>query len=53
MSRIGELRVLYNDFPRLWEALIEMDKQSFRRFKSDYSVYDLSERFANENLEDN
>jgi len=27
-----------------------MDKKSFRRFRSDYSVNDLSEKFANENL---
>ena len=50
LSRIGELRVLYNDFPELWRELVEMDKKSFRRFRSDYSIYDLSERFANENL---
>ena len=50
MSRIGELRVLYNDFPELWECLIEMDKKSFRRFRNDYSVHDLSEKFANENI---
>lgn len=50
MSRIGELRVLYNDFPELWKRLIEMDKKSFRRFRNDYSVHDLSEKFANENI---
>ena len=50
LSRIGELRVLYNEFPKLWEQLKEMDKKSFRRFRNDYSVVELSERFANENL---
>ena len=50
LSRIGELRVLYNDFPELWAELDEMDKKSFRKFRSDYSVKDLSEKFANENL---
>jgi len=50
LSRIDSLRTLYNDFPELWQELIEMDKKSFRRFRSDYSVYDLSERFANENI---
>ena len=50
LSRIGELRVLYNDFPELWKELQEMDKKSFRKFRNDYSVDDLSERFANENL---
>ena len=50
LSRIGELRVLFNDFPILWQELEEMDKKSFRKFRNDYSVYDLSERFTNENL---
>lgn len=50
LSRIGELRVLYNDFPELWNALIEMDKKSFRKFRSDFSVDDLSRRFANESV---
>lgn len=50
LSRIGELRILYNDFPELWKELEEMDKKSFRRFRNDYSVKDLSEKFANENL---
>jgi len=48
LSRIGELRVLYNDFPELWAELEEMDKKSFRKFRSDYSVKDLSEKFAME-----
>ena len=50
LSRIGELRVLYNDFPNLWGELQEMDKKSFRKFRSDYSVAELTEKFANENL---
>ena len=49
LSRIGELRVLYKDFPELWEQLEGMDKKSFRKFRNDYSVADLSEKFA-ENL---
>jgi 3'-phosphoadenosine 5'-phosphosulfate sulfotransferase (PAPS reductase)/FAD synthetase len=50
LSRISELRVLYNDFPILWNELVEMDKKSYRQFRSDYSVDDLTKRFANENL---
>lgn len=50
LSRIGELRILHNEFPELWTELIEMDKKSFRKFRSDYSIQELSERFANENL---
>ena len=48
LSRIGELRTLYNDFPELWKKLEEMDEKSFRRFRNDYSVKNLSEKFANE-----
>ena len=50
LSRIGELRVLYNEFPELWEELEEMDKKSFRKFRSDYSVAELREKFTNENI---
>jgi len=49
LSRIGSLRTLYNDFPELWKELEEMDKKSWRNFRSDYTVKDLSERFADEN----
>jgi len=45
LSRIGELKILYNDFPELWQELIEMDKKSFRKFRPDYSVDDLSRKF--------
>jgi 3'-phosphoadenosine 5'-phosphosulfate sulfotransferase (PAPS reductase)/FAD synthetase len=50
LSRISELRVLYNDFPALWDELVEMDKKSYRQFRCDYSVDDLTKRFAKENL---
>ena len=50
LSRIGELRTLYNDFPELWQKLREMDKKSCRKFRMDYSVDDLTGRFIKENL---
>jgi len=49
LSRIGELRVLYNDFPQLWVELEDMDKKSFRKFRSDYSLEQLQRKFENEN----
>jgi len=49
LSRISELRVLYNDFPELWKELQEMDKKTIRRFRADYSLEELTERFTNEN----
>lgn len=48
LSRIGELRVLYNEFPELWAELEEMDKKSYRRFLRNYSVQELKEKFINE-----
>ena len=47
LSRIGELRVLHNEFPELWASLIEMDKKSFRKFRNDYSIDDLTKKFSN------
>lgn len=50
LSRIGELRIIYNEFPQLWKELEAMDKKSFRQFRADYSVRELSQRFSNEIL---
>jgi len=43
------LKTLHNDFPELWQELIEMDKKSLRKFRADYSVEQLTARFENEN----
>jgi 3'-phosphoadenosine 5'-phosphosulfate sulfotransferase (PAPS reductase)/FAD synthetase len=48
LSQIGELRTLYNTFPDLWSKLLEMDKKSFRKFRSDYSVLQLTKKFFSE-----
>lgn len=50
LSRIQELRTLYNEFPSLWNALKEMDKLSYRKFRSDYSIKDLEDKFEKEKL---
>ena len=52
LSRIGELKTLYTDFPVLWAELEEMDRKSFRKFRSDYSVSDLTKRFMIEAQQD-
>jgi len=49
LSRIGEFRTLYNEFPELWAELTEMDKKSFRKFLKNYSVRELKEKFDKEN----
>lgn len=50
LATIDELRVLYNEFPELWAKLEEMDKKSFRKFRNDYSVQELKEKFDRDNL---
>jgi len=47
LSRLGELEILYREFPELWEELIELDKLSWRKFRSDYSVAELEIKFLN------
>ena len=49
LSRIGELRVLYNKYPELWGELVKLDKKSYRTFRSDYTVAELGDRFYAEN----
>lgn len=43
---LPELRKLNQHFPDLWVRLREMDEQTWRQFRADYSVADLDRRFA-------
>jgi len=45
LSRISELEVVYNKYPKLWQKMKEMDSKSFRQFRSDYSLQELEDRF--------
>lgn len=49
LKSIKELKILYNDFPELWKKLKQWDNNTYRRFRSDYSVQELEERFKKEN----
>ena len=48
LSRIGELRTVYKEFPELWGAIRELDVKSTRRFRSDYSLTELESKFKEE-----
>lgn len=48
LKRIAEIGTLYTDFPHLWEELKRMDEKSFRKFRSDYSVSELENKFSRE-----
>jgi 3'-phosphoadenosine 5'-phosphosulfate sulfotransferase (PAPS reductase)/FAD synthetase len=49
LQPLRELKVLYKDFPQLWAELKRLDKLSWRKFRSDYSVSDLEVKFDKEN----
>jgi len=49
LQRIGELRLLYRRYKDLWKIIEDMDTKSYRKFRSDYTVEELSNRFAAEN----
>lgn len=57
LQPISECRTLYHEFPELWQKLKEMDKRSIlqfsdssivNKFRADYSVEQLEERFKRE-----
>ena len=45
LQSLPELRVLYHEFPDLWQKLKEMDRRTYGQFRIDYSVIDLEKRF--------
>lgn len=45
LQSLKELRVLYHDFPDLWEQLKKWDSMTWRNFREDYSVIELEKRF--------
>ena len=46
LQSLRELRVLYRDFPELWEQLKKWDAITWRPFRPDYSAAELEQRFA-------
>lgn len=45
LQSLEELRNLRKFYPELWNELNEMDKQTWRNFRADYSVEELEKRF--------
>lgn len=50
LQSLDELRKLRKHFPSLWSKLLEMDANTWRKFKAEYSVEQLDKRFE---FEDN
>ena len=45
LQSLKDLKGLWKNFPELWNELKEMDKQTWRQFRADYSVEELELRF--------
>ena len=45
LQSLKDLKGLYKNFPELWNELKEMDNQTWRQFRADYSVEELELRF--------
>lgn len=48
LQKISELRVLFNDYPELWQNMLRLDKKSYRDFRSDYTLTQLDQKFKSE-----
>lgn len=48
LQRISELKELCNNYPNLWKKLKQMDNNTWRNFRHDYSIKELEMRFLQE-----
>lgn len=48
LKSIKELKVLWKEYPELWNELKKMDKSTYRKFRADYSVQELENKFIKE-----
>lgn len=48
LQNLKALRVLYKEYPKLWEELKAMDKKANNQFRADYSVEQLEQKFKKE-----
>ena len=46
LQRIGELKLTFDKYTDLWDEIARMDNKSFRDFRSDYSLQELTAKFT-------
>ena len=51
LKNLRELKALWKFYPDLWAELKEMDARAFNRFRADYSVEELEQKFCREDRE--
>lgn len=44
-QRLSQLRYVYNNYPKLWNELRQLQKDSFNSFKVGKTIFDLEEKF--------
>ena len=45
LKSLKELKVIYEEYPQYWKRLKEWDNNTYRQFRSDYSIEDLENKF--------
>lgn len=45
LQSLSELRMLFRNYPELWNKLKQWDRRTWRKFRADYSVAQLEARF--------
>jgi len=45
LSRLGEIKVVYEEFPELWEEMRQKDNNTYRTFKTKYPIEKLERKF--------
>lgn len=48
LKSIKELKVLWKEYPKLWNELKIMDRNTYRKFRADYTIQELEEKFVRE-----
>jgi len=51
LQSLNELRILRKEYPKLWEELKRMDKNTYRKFRADYTIQELENKFVKEDEE--
>ena len=52
LSRLGELKYIFENYPWLWLEMRMLDDMSYRDFRSDYTLAELEHKFLQEFYED-
>ena len=51
LKSLKELKVIWKEYPNLWKELENMDEKTYRKFRADYSIKELQEKFTKEEMQ--